>query len=183
MLRCCTAASAPPKDCPLRIRMSPMWLTSKTPTLERTALCSATNPPLAGYSTGISHPPKFTIFAPKRRCTAFSDVLRSSMMGEVVTESIPCAQAEMHTNMRLETRQRSATWQQKAEARGNIATTNAIEETPHGPNVQLAGFCPRQVQFSWRLPWRVPSFADNVTRRKAIATAKNIAPSAKGRST
>jgi hypothetical protein len=38
-------------------------------------------------------------------------------MGEVVTDSIPCAQAEMDTNMRLETRQRSAVRRQKAEAR------------------------------------------------------------------
>jgi hypothetical protein len=43
--------------------------------------------------------------------------LRSSVMGGVVTDSIPYAQAEMHTNMRLETRQRSAARQQKAKAR------------------------------------------------------------------
>src|SRR5579871_2556388 len=76
--------------------MSPMWLTSKTPTLARTALCSAINPPLDGYSTGISHPPKFTIFAPSFRCSAFSGVLRSSVWAEGVTESIPLAQAEPH---------------------------------------------------------------------------------------
>jgi hypothetical protein len=34
-----------------------------------------------------------------------------------VTDSIPCAQAEMHTNMRLGTRQRRAPRKQKTEAR------------------------------------------------------------------
>ena len=41
--------------------MSPMWLTSKTPTPVRTAMCSAIR---AEYSTGMSQPPKSTIFAP-----------------------------------------------------------------------------------------------------------------------
>src|SRR5580700_8833539 len=86
--------------------MSPMWLTSNRPTLDRTALCSATSPPVTGYSTGMSHPPKFTIFAPKRRCTAFSAVFRSSVMGGVVTDSIPYAQQETDVNTRLETGQR-----------------------------------------------------------------------------
>src|SRR5580692_1594279 len=188
MLICCTAASAPPGVCPLRMRISPMWLTSKTPTPERTALCSATRPPVEGYSTGISHPPKLTIFAPKRRCTALSGVLRSSVMGGVVTDSIPCAQAEIDTNMRLGTRQRRAHWRGKAGAsegtrKRNGATDNVMEEKRHSPNVQLAGFSQRQVQFSGRLPCRVQSFADNVTRRKAIAIAKSIARFAKGRLT
>jgi hypothetical protein len=90
--------------------------------------------------------------------------------------------------MRLETRQRSAPQKQKAEARDGTrkrkaAASNMMEETRHGPNVQLAGFSQRQVQFSWRLSWRVPSFADNVTGRKAIAIAKNIARFARGRLT
>jgi len=35
-----------------------MWLTSNAPTPLRTALCSAIKPPFAGYSTGMSQPPK-----------------------------------------------------------------------------------------------------------------------------
>src|SRR5438270_6089938 len=70
MLMCCTAASA----CLPITRMSPMWLTSKTPTPVRTAMCSEINP---AYSTGMSHPPKSTIFAPRLRCNALSAVLRS----------------------------------------------------------------------------------------------------------
>src|SRR5215471_13376928 len=63
--------------------MSPMWLTSKTPTLFLTALCSAIIPPLAGYSTGISQPLNSTILAPIWRCTAFKAVLR--MVGVVAS--------------------------------------------------------------------------------------------------
>src|SRR5579859_5955394 len=62
--------------------MSPMWLTSNKPTPPRTALCSATRPPVAGYSTGMSQPPKSTIFAPRARCTAFRGVLRSDAAAE-----------------------------------------------------------------------------------------------------
>src|SRR5437588_7675826 len=69
MLMCCTASSA----CFPRMRMSPMWLTSKTPTPVRTAVCSAMRPE---YSTGISQPPKSTIFAPRRRCIELRAVLR-----------------------------------------------------------------------------------------------------------
>src|SRR6266481_8089633 len=99
--------------------MSPMWLTSKTPTLDRTPLCSATKPAVAGYSTGMSQPPKLTIFAPKRRCTAFSGVLRSSVTRGVVTDSIPRAQEEIDINTRLETRQRRARqWNWKGTADG-----------------------------------------------------------------
>ena len=42
----------------------PMWETSKRPAAVRTALCSAMRPE---YSTGMSHPPKGTIFAPLSR--------------------------------------------------------------------------------------------------------------------
>ncbi len=62
--------------------MSPMWLTSKTPTPVRTVMCSAIRPE---YSTGISQPPKSTIFAPSRRCRLFSGVLRSSMVADTRT--------------------------------------------------------------------------------------------------
>src|SRR5271165_4609029 len=48
MVMCCTAARA----CGPEMRMSPMWLTSKTPTLLRTARCSFITPPAEGYSTG-----------------------------------------------------------------------------------------------------------------------------------
>src|ERR1700681_1625735 len=50
-----------------------MWLTSNTPTRSRTARCSSMTPL---YSTGMSQPPKSTIFAPMLRCTAFKGVLR-----------------------------------------------------------------------------------------------------------
>src|SRR6476646_3407967 len=131
--------------------MSPIWLTSNRPTAERTALCSATRPPLAGYSTGISQPPKLTIFAPKRRCIALSGVLRSSAMGGVVTDSIPYAQEEIDSNTRLEQRQRRARRVRKRTARGCMAaqsqTGKVIGETRHDPNVQLAGIRLRQVEF------------------------------------
>src|SRR6266478_2845051 len=87
--------------------MSPMWLTSKTPTLLRTVLCSAISPPLDGYSTGMSQPPKLTILAPRRRCNAFSGVLRSSLLCGVAADSIPVAQAEIDTSTRSPTGQRS----------------------------------------------------------------------------
>jgi hypothetical protein len=46
------------------ISISPMWLTSKTPTARRTAWCSSMIPV---YWTGMSHPPKSTILAPRAR--------------------------------------------------------------------------------------------------------------------
>jgi hypothetical protein len=104
-----------------------------------------------------------------------------------VTDSIPYAQEEMDINMRHKTRQRRVPETEKAEARyyetkkRKVATGNIIEETPHGPNVQLAGFSQRQVQFLWRLPCRVQSFAFNVTGQKANAIAKNIAQFARGK--
>src|SRR6266852_7495531 len=81
MEMCCTAASA----CGPASRMSPMWLTSKMPTPVRTAMCSLMilQPIDAGYSTGMSHPLKSTIFAPIWRWTAFSAVLRT--VGAVVS--------------------------------------------------------------------------------------------------
>src|SRR5258708_3634649 len=68
------------------IRMSPRWLTSKTPTPVRTAGCSAMSPPVAGYSTGMSQPPKLTIRAPILRWTAFKEVLRRTVVTGDVTE-------------------------------------------------------------------------------------------------
>ena len=46
-----------------RDRALPRWLTSKTPTRSRTAVCSATTPPPA-YSSGIDQPPKSPSLAP-----------------------------------------------------------------------------------------------------------------------
>ncbi len=60
-------------------RISPMWLTSNSPTLVRTATCSLMMP--VGYWTGMSQPPKSTIFAPRARWTAFRGVFFSSVMG------------------------------------------------------------------------------------------------------
>src|SRR5258708_27430255 len=81
MEMCCPAASA----CGPARRISPIWLTSKMPTLVRTAMCSLIIPhPIdAGYSTGMSQPLKSTIFAPIWRWTAFSAVLRT--VGAVVS--------------------------------------------------------------------------------------------------
>jgi hypothetical protein len=50
----------------------------------------------------MSQPPKSTILAPKRRCTAFKGVLRSTLAAEVVADSILYSQAESDTNMRSE---------------------------------------------------------------------------------
>src|ERR1700733_8168134 len=75
--------------------MSPIWLTSNTPTAPRTALCSPTSPPLDGYSTGISQPPKLTILAPNRRCSALRGVLRSSLILGEFAASIPHARANL----------------------------------------------------------------------------------------
>src|SRR4051812_24827201 len=54
--------------------ISPMWLTSNRPAALRTALCSSITPE---YWTGISHPPKSTIRAPRALWTEFSGVARS----------------------------------------------------------------------------------------------------------
>src|SRR6266852_3709203 len=75
--------------------MSPMWLTSNTPTPPRTARCSHINPPLHGYSTGMSQPPKLPILAPRRLCSAFSGVLRRLELAGEFPESIPFAQAKI----------------------------------------------------------------------------------------
>src|SRR6185437_6240376 len=76
-----------------------MWLTSNTPTFPRTLLCSATSPPVDGYSTGISQPPKSTIFAPIARCMAFSGVLRSGAVAES-TKNSSVLQLEFRFNER-----------------------------------------------------------------------------------
>src|SRR5215472_10532607 len=78
------------------------------PTPLRTDLCSATRPPLKGYSTGMSQPPKFTIFAPRRRCNAFSGVFRRIAFAGEITESIPFARANLDGSMRPGCRQNKA---------------------------------------------------------------------------
>src|ERR1700685_4034769 len=81
-----------------------MWLTSNTPTARRTTLCSATSPPPDGYSTGISQPPKLTILAPNRRCSALRGVLRSSLILGEFAASIPHARAKPRAEIDINTR-------------------------------------------------------------------------------
>src|SRR6516165_9409598 len=78
------------------------------PTPLRTDLCSATRPPLKGYSTGMSQPPKFTNFAPRRRCNAFSGVFRRIAFAGEITESIPFARANLDGSTRPGCRQNKA---------------------------------------------------------------------------
>src|SRR4051812_36968755 len=127
--------------------MSPIWLTSKTPTPPRTALCSATSPPFAGYSTGISQPPKFTIFAPRRRCTPLRGVFRSSGMVGELTDCIPRAREEIDTNMRPESGQRSPTLKDKDHLKRTDATIVPFRTA-------TKGFSPRT--FIEALPCRAP---------------------------
>src|SRR6266436_8486145 len=87
--------------------MSPMWLTSNTPTPPRTARCSHIRLPLHGYSTGMSQPPKLTILAPKRLCSAFSAVFRRLELAGEFPESIPFAQAEIDVSTHPRCRQKS----------------------------------------------------------------------------
>ena len=53
-----------------------MWLTSKRPTARRTARCSSMIPV---YCTGMSQPPKGTIFAPALTWTSRSGVRLSGV--------------------------------------------------------------------------------------------------------
>src|SRR5215471_1049698 len=57
------------------ISNSPMWLTSKRPTVDRTFRCSSMMPT---YWTGMSQPPNATMRAPSLRCAAWSGVRLSS---------------------------------------------------------------------------------------------------------
>ncbi len=77
------------------ISISPMWLTSNSPARWRTAMCSATMPE---YSTGMSQPPKATIFAPDARWRALSGVF---LRGASVACSIGMAAAERFTRERV----------------------------------------------------------------------------------
>src|ERR1700685_1523809 len=75
-----------------------MWLTSNRPARVRTAICSAMIPE---YSKGISQPPKFTIFAPKRRWMEFRAVLRNSTVADVFTEGFSFARRNIERSMRV----------------------------------------------------------------------------------
>jgi len=66
-------------------RTVPRWLTSKATASLRHTRCSATVP--FGYDSGISHPPKGTIFAPRARCTSWSGDRRSAASGAVVSSA------------------------------------------------------------------------------------------------
>src|SRR3954452_16362121 len=56
----------------------PRWLTSKTPTPSRTAVCSLTTP--AAYSSGIDQPPNSPNFAPNASCRSWrGECSRSAM--------------------------------------------------------------------------------------------------------
>src|SRR6478609_2226863 len=70
----------------------PRWLTSKTPTRSRTAVCSATTPP-PGYSIGMSQPPKSAILAPRATWR--------SWRGEVNGEVVPDVAVVMGANLPL----------------------------------------------------------------------------------
>ncbi len=70
----------------------PRWLTSKTPTRSRTAVCSATTPP-PGYSIGMSQPPKSAILAPRATWR--------SCRGEVSGEVVPDVAVVMGANLPL----------------------------------------------------------------------------------
>src|SRR6478735_290988 len=56
----------------------PRWLTSKTPTPSRTAVCSLTTP--AAYSSGIAQPPNSPNFAPSASCRSWSGERSRSVM-------------------------------------------------------------------------------------------------------
>src|SRR5271169_7105839 len=75
-----------------------MWLTSNSPARVRTAWCSAMIPV---YSKGISQPPKFTIFAPRRRWTEFRAVLRNSTVADVFTEGFSLTRRNIERSMRV----------------------------------------------------------------------------------
>src|SRR3984957_3530694 len=86
-----------------------MWLTSNKPARVRTAMCAARMPE---YSTGISHPPKFTILAPVDRWTAFKAGLRSSAVAGVVKENFLQVGSNIETSMRVfECQGRRSCWE------------------------------------------------------------------------
>src|SRR5215470_3252550 len=106
--------------------MSPMWLTSNTPTPLRTARCSHIKLPLQGYSTGISQPPKFTILAPRRLCSAFRAVLRRLELVGELPESIPFTRAKREFSTHPTHRQKTVTREHRSPDRLFLASA------PHG---------------------------------------------------
>src|SRR5262249_30877076 len=89
--------------------MSPMWLTSNTPTPLRTARCSHSKFPLHGYFPGLSQPPKFAILAARRLCSAFSAVLRRLELVGELPESIPFTRASREFSPHPTHRQKTVT--------------------------------------------------------------------------
>src|SRR5271154_941375 len=53
------------------------------------------------YSKGMSQPPKFTIFAPRRRWTEFRAVLRNSTVADVFTEGFSFSRRNIERSMRV----------------------------------------------------------------------------------
>ncbi len=154
------------------------------PTEPRTALCSATSPPMEGYSTGISQPPKLTIFAPNRRCKALRGVLRSSLILGEFAASIPHARAEIDTSTRSRTRQRSG-WKCR-----NLRLQPSEQKMQSALRGQLASYCRARAcrpmlrsgtVFEEACECPVRSFAASATKSSRNASAKNIVRFARGR--
>src|SRR5690349_12589528 len=68
----------------------PRWLTSKTPTASRTAVCSLTTP-WPAYSSGIDHPPNSASLAPSATCRSCNGESRRSGpdVGAVTAPNLP----------------------------------------------------------------------------------------------
>src|SRR5579871_6317277 len=163
--------------------MSPMWLTSNTPTAPRTPLCSATSPPLDGYSTGISQPPKLTIFAPNRRCSALRGVLRSSLTLGEFAASIPHARAdpraEVDTNTRSKTRQKhqleTLSRKSRPESRSPYVDTSHLTI-----GTRLAALRPGQVHSFWRLTMPAPITCSQCDKTEPECTCEKYCTICKG---
>ena len=160
-----------------------MWLTSKTPTPVRTAICSATMPhPIeAGYSTGISHPPKSTILAPKRRCAELSAVLRSCVVVGTVTgllEKEICsknmANSERNTRPRTESRKPPFRAYRGRGRQTQVRTCMARARAETRGKSVLSRLA---VSLIFGTKWK-PPFAGCATSRRASANATVTAASA-----
>jgi len=137
MVMCCTAASEPRP----RNWISPMWLTSKSPTPVRTAMCSAIRPPPApGYSTGMSQPPKSTILAFRARCVALSAVFFSSAAAGVAGVVMEASRSACGTLFTIGSRRRSGQTRFLARGVGRLRCGRVGEcSGPKGPQVLRLG--------------------------------------------
>ena len=72
----------------------PRWLTSKTPTASRTAVCSLTTP--EGYSSGIDQPPNSANLAPSATCRSCSGDCRSGAPALAAVSSAMPANLHRH---------------------------------------------------------------------------------------